>query len=81
MKINTQCQFMNLLPGAVFRYLDNGYYYIVTREMFVNEVITNAMCIDGCLSSINIGDRIYIRPTEEVYYCGHLGLNWRPDEF
>lgn len=83
MKLNTKQQFNNLHPGAIFRELeDYGYYAIVTREYLDdNGNLTNAMLIDSSISSNRIGERMYFRPTEKVCYLGHLGLNWRPDEF
>lgn len=83
MKLNTKQQFKNLHPGAIIRDIKNyGYYAIATRECLDNnDKLTNAMLIDGSLSSATIGERVYFRPTEEVCYLGYLGLNWHPDEF
>lgn len=78
---NDKGRFAEVSVGGIFRSLDDGAYYIKTREHLINDTLHNVMSVDGSLISSTIGERAYIRPTEEVCYLGHLGLNWHPDEF
>lgn len=79
---NTKTAFMNLRPGSIFRDLDSGFYWMVINERWGDRDNTiNAIYVDGTCSANMLGRGEYFRFTDEVIYCGQLGVNWFPDEF